>query len=336
MDGTNISACSKWRYLQRGGYKPTVREYFDNIWIPSLEGRLAPTTLHGYRTNTRLYIAPDPFGSMPLSRLTSQKIRAWLQTLDTRSKFDYAWRVFRAGINCAVDEFDLLTINPLPHRVKHPPKSMELPNVLVSDEATEVIKAVRGSAVEPVVLCSLCLGLRREESTALFWEDIGRDGLVNIEKTLVEVKGKVIEGGTKTAKSTRKVYLPPSAHKRLEELRKDGHNIPLMADARGARMAPDKVSKTFKDIIKKAGTKYVTLSKLRNSFASIAIATGANPVLVDQYMGHSVSKVAGQVLYEHYLIHDAEQTREVSFVFEQAVFKTLPTSAHIVNFPKRA
>ena len=124
-------------------------------------------------------------------------------------------------------------------------------------------------------------------------------GPVTIDKTLAELHGKLIGGETKTGKSTKRVYLPRIAAERMEELRKEG---PLVPDTKGNRMAPVKIAKLYRGAVEKAGLGYVPIGRLRSSFASVVIATGGNPMLLDMLMGHSTTKAAGTtVLYEYYL-----------------------------------
>ena len=163
------------------------------------------------------------------------------------------------------------------------------------------LDAIYGAKYEPVLLVMLFGGLRREEACALFWSDIdfGVDlCAVRVDKTLVEVGGKLHEGPTKTPESRRTVFIAGPIAARLLELSGEG---PLVPDANGNRMAPNRISNEYRSLVSKTDAKYVPMRNLRNSYATIMQGLGASDSLISKSLGHTNLKVD----YAHYFAANA-------------------------------
>lgn len=276
----------------------TLAEYWTVFYEPSIS-RLSPHTQSGYRYAWDSLVAPL-FGDRKMSALKARDVERGLLTIESPGSQRNAYKLMRQMFNEAYRD-EIVDNNPFSRRIRLSRMPKYEPEVLLLDDLPGWLGAVAGSQWEPVLLVMLFGGLRREESCALFWEDFqfGVDACsVRVDKTLTEVRGKVIEGPTKTAESTRTVFFAGWPAQRLLELSGVG---PLVPDANGNRMRPDRISSEYKKMMVRKGAKYVPMKNLRNSYATIMQGLGASDSLISKSLGHTNLRVD----YAHYFAANA-------------------------------
>ena len=272
----------------------TVSEYWEAMYRPSL-GALAPSTVNGYERIWKRYVR-DLFGDAPLRGLKARYIEAKLSTIPAPGEQDNAYKLLRQIVNLAYRD-ELVDDNPFHRRIRRAKKRAYDPPVLTLEMVDGWCDAVRGTKYEPVLLCMLFGGLRREEAAALYWQDVAFDSgfaIIGVDKALTEVSGKKIAGPTKTPRSERTVFVAGYAAERLEALQQQGPMVPLCADETGRRMAPDKITKEYKAMMPDA--LYVPPRNLRTSYATIQQALGTPDSVISRTLGHTNLKVD----YGHY------------------------------------
>lgn len=270
------------------GFDYTVSQYWELFYEPTLS-RLAPSTQDSYRRTYNLLVEPL-FGGCSMAELKAREIERKLLTVEKPGQQRNAFKLMRQMFNEAYRD-ELIDNNPFTRRIRLSRMEKYEPDVLLLDDVPAWVDAVKGSPWEPVLLVMLFGGLRREEACALFWEDFefGIDTCsVRIDKALVEVGGKMIEGPTKTADSKRTVFIGGWAAQRLLELSGVG---PLVPDANGNRMSPDRISREYKKLMDSKEAKYVPMRNLRNSYATIMQGLGASDSLISKSLGHTNLKV---------------------------------------------
>ena len=271
----------------------TVSEYWDAFYYPSVQS-LSPSTVNGYVHQYEKYVKPM-FGDILLDSLTARMIEAKLSEIEKPGAQRGAYKLLRQMVNEAYKD-ELVESNPFHRRIRLKRMEKYEPEVLLLDDVPTWLEAVKDSKWEPVLLVMLFGGLRREEACALFWSDIefGVDACsIRVDKALTEVKGKLHEGATKTAESKRTVFIAGYPAERLLELSSDG---PLVPDANGNRMSPNRISNEYRALMKRKGVKYVPLRNLRNSYATMMQGLGASDSLISKSLGHTNLKVD----YDHY------------------------------------
>jgi integrase len=140
--------------------------------------------------------------------------------------------------------------------------------------------------------------VRRGEALPLRWTDLDLDtGTATIRRAFVTVGYQVVDSTPKSGKG-RAVDLDPQtvavlrAHKaRLAQERLDigpAYDDQGLVFARkdGAPLHPDRVSKMFDAYVKRAGLRRIRLHDLRHTHAAHLILSGANPLVVQQRLGH--------------------------------------------------
>ena len=113
-----------------------------------------------------------------------------------------------------------------------------------------------------------------------------------------EVDGRIVDGPTKTAQSTRTVFMAGYPAQRMIALASYG---PLVPDAKGNRMSPNKVSREYGKMMRAKGARYVPMRNLRNSYATIMQGLGASDSLISKSLGHTNL----QIDYAHYFAANA-------------------------------
>ena len=276
----------------------TLSGYWEAFYAPTLS-TLAESTASGYRYAWEGLVRPL-FGDRKMSELKARDIERGLLTIEKPGAQRNAYKLLRQMYNEAYRD-ELVEENPMTRRIRLKRKEAYQPDVLLMGDVPAWLDAVRGSKWEPVLLCMLFGGLRREEACALYWSDfqfgVGTCS-VRVDKTLTEVRGKLVEGPTKTAESTRTIFIAGWPAGRLLELSGEG---PLCPDANGNRTRPDRISREYRKLMQGSDAKYVPMKNLRNSYATIMQGLGASDSLISKSLGHTNLKVD----YAHYFAANA-------------------------------
>lgn len=264
----------------------TLDDFWERFYLPNAKKRLREITVHGYVFKYEAYVQPS-FGSALLTRIDPFTIERWLDTMQTAKIRFEAYKMLRQVLAKAV-RWNLLDANPCA-RVDVPKKPRYRPEVLDADDVRAYMKHFRGHQVEPAVLVALGGGLRRSEVAALDWRDVTPEGAVSVTKATTAVGGRAVEGDTKTEFSKRVVHLPRFIIERLNELRPEGEDAPLLPSSKGTRMHPQRISKLYeerRDTLPE-GVRRVPFKNLRHTSLTMAIESGVDLLAVSRRAGHS-------------------------------------------------
>jgi|GEM_PF-3203800 Phage integrase family len=143
-------------------------------------------------------------------------------------------------------------------------------------------------------------GLRRGEAARLRWYDVDLDGATGIiSQQLQQYSGHLAVCPPKTASSERAVALDRATVTVLRRHRaaQDAERAAMGAGSHasgyvftgihGDPMAPDRMSRRFRQLSADAGLPPVRLHDLRHGAASLALAAGAELKTVQDQLGHS-------------------------------------------------
>ena len=173
---------------------------------------------------------------------------------------------------------------------------------------------IRATAADPLGLAfrvALLTGVRRGELLGLTWADADLEsGVLTIERTLLELGGKLTEGRPKTGAGERRVYLGPEtaallrAHRETQELEQQfagaawqDHGLIFCRDD-GTPWRPDYVSKRFRALAVQVGMPPIKLHAARHSAISAMRAAGVDRNLRKRVAGHSDDEVHDR--YTHF------------------------------------
>ncbi|HAM14585.1 MAG TPA: hypothetical protein DCP91_01700 [Eggerthellaceae bacterium] len=276
----------------------TLAQYWELFYEPSTAS-LAESTRHGYAHQWTKYVKPM-FGDRRLRDIRAREVESALASIERPGAQRGAYKLLRQMMGEAYRD-ELIDDNPMARRIRLKRMDAYEPDVLLLADLPAWCAAVRGSKWEPVLLCMLFAGLRREEACALRWPDFAFGPAmlaVRVDKTLTEVGGRLVHGPTKTAESTRTVFLSGYPFTRLVDLAGVG---PLVPDSNGNNMAPGKISREYKKLVEGSGAKYVPMRNLRNSYATIMQGLGTSDSLISRSLGHTNLNVD----YNHYFAANA-------------------------------
>lgn len=281
-------------------------------WERTHLAKLAPKTRERYESVTRTYVNPA-FGSTQLGQLSRADFKEWFAALAGERRPSGAPRyspgtlrkvqVVISSILSEGVELGLLRDNPAARlRLPSPPRT-EM-TILTAEEIDALAAAIPRSSDRLAIYLAAYGGLRAGELWALQRRDI--DTLhrrLHVRRALKDIRGHLEFGETKTSGSRRSVSLPSFL---LAMLSEHLDAMPANLDALlflspgggGTRRAGDGgavrhglfVRRIFKPAVKTAlpAEKHsLRFHDLRHTCASLLIAAGAHPKLIQARLGHS-------------------------------------------------
>ena len=264
--------------------KMTLDGFWEDVYLPSCESRLAPTTVQGYVSHYDTHVM-RALGCYELERITPAVVSAWLDGIEGDARKFEAWKILRQVLSSAVRR-DLIDSNPC-KRIRPPKKRKKPMEVLDAEDAQVYLWHYEHTPLGPLVMVAIGCGLTRSELCGLDWGDV-RGQAVTVDNAVTTVHGRASDGATKNAYRTRTAYLPAPIAERLERLRR-ADSEPLCADSRGNRMNPDNVSKLYRRLQDGLpdGCARVCLKNLRHTSLTLAVESGADVYAVARQAGHA-------------------------------------------------
>lgn len=255
-------------------------------------GKPAERTLIAYEEIMRLYVLPT-LESQSLGGLTRADVREVVDRATERSP----WRgvdtlkVLRRLLNAAVDE-EIIVRNPAA-RIPTPHVEQGEPWVLTPAEV-EALADVIESRYRALVLAAAYSSLRWSELVGLRVDrlDLPRCR-IRVEEKITE-HGRLIPGEPKTRQSRRAVSIPQEiAFEIAEHLRRfpPGDDGLVFPAPEGGPLRRPHFGTAWRKARKAAGLEGFPFKNLRHTGASLAIAAGANPLLVASRLGHTSTRM---------------------------------------------
>jgi integrase len=307
-----------------------------------LEGAvdLAPRTRQIYADNLRLHILPT-FGDVPLGSITTEACEAWLIKL--RKEGGPRKQLAPSSVHQAYRALHrVLAVATRSRRIgRNPLDGLDPPKVTASDmsflnheEVAAVADAIDVRFRAFVLVAAYC-GLRAGEMRALRRRDIDLvHKTITVTRQLVDQPG----GGfdirkLKTAKSRRSVAIPPHVIGALERhLGDEGFAQPgpdgiVFTSTSGTPLRLENFRRReWTPACTAAGLGHVRIHDLRHTCASLAIAAGADVLVLQRMLGHASAAMTLD-RYGHLMPGQAEEVaRRLSDAAGRA---TSPTAAHI-------
>ncbi len=280
--------------------KQTLGEFLGRWIEDSARPRLRPRTLALYRQIVRTHILPA-LGGILLKKLRPEHVQKLLadklKFLKARTVLQIR-AVLRSALNQAVKwqlvHWNVAALTDPPRATRHDI------HVLDKDAAQRFLAVCADHRLGPLFTVSLALGLRLGEALGLQWEDVDLDRqFLSIRHALQRVDGRVQLVEPKSERSRRQMPLPGVAVKALTRHRATQNRERLLAGSRwagtdfvfastiGTPLDDSNVRKEFHRILEKAELPRMRIHDLRHSFATLLLALGEHPKVVQEMLGHS-------------------------------------------------
>ena len=344
------------RYVDPRGGNRTLDEVFP-LWLADHTG-VRPATIDNYIRHYNGMVRPR-FGSTRIGDIDERAVKAWVADLDSgaiRTKYGepYTKGAIKTGVRRLLGSMLRYAVrrrwimaDPTAG-VRLPRAPMQRVDAFTPAEARAIADAagkLRTPTGRPcgrpmdrlVVLLLASTGMRPGEMAALDVRDVDlAHGTINVDKTMTKAEAghyRYVQGDTKTPKGRRRLPIPPFLRDGLEELvaGRDG-GAPLFTSARGERIIYSQwAERVFRPAMDAAGInpdgRTLTLYSLRHTFASVAIASGADVKTLQELMGHEDATVTLNTYAAAFADRRVEVAGAVSDAFDDALGQT-PTDGH--------
>jgi integrase len=288
LDAGDITAVDDPR-LTVGAF---MTKWLSDAVLPSRRAR----THQLYSDMNRLYIEPN-IGGTRLSKLMPLHVQGLYSQLERDKKSPRLRQLVHSTLRNALGQalrWGLITRNPC-DAVEKPRAPRPTMNVLDAKQVAALLKAARGDRLEALYVLALATGLRRGELLGLQWKDIDfNDNALMVNRTLVELSGKLDVAEPKTEKGRRRVDLPESVTAALWRHRKRmlaqgcAASLWVFCDSDGGPFhANNVVRRSFAPLLTKAKLPHIRFHDLRHTAATLLLAAGVHPKVVQERLGHA-------------------------------------------------
>ena len=292
--------------VNRGSYVPKTRQTvgeFTTEWLAAIEPTVRPATHYNYSRNVRLHVVPH-IGTAVLTRvdpgvLNGLYARLLAQGLSARS-VAHVHGIVHKMLKDAV-RWGRLARNPAD--AADPPRATGKHAAMVTWDATETAKflaAMQGDRLYAAFVMLATTGARRGEVLGLRWSDVDLETRrAAIRQTVISVNNQTQVGAPKTASGRRTIELDAATVAVLREHRKRQAQERLLIGAGwkdhglvfcridGGPLHPGHFSRAFQRHIRRLGLRPIRLHDLRHGWATLALAAGQHPKVVQERLGHA-------------------------------------------------
>jgi len=273
-----------------------VGEYLEAWLRDSAMPRVRASTLAYYRRVLQPVRAT--LGGLKLRNLSPMNVQAVLRQLEERKVSPRArqmtYTVLKTTMRDAV-RMRLIAANPM-DAVSRPRAPRPEIRHLDAGQVRQLLEAARGDRFEALYPLAVGTGLRLGELLGLRWGDLDLEsGAVQVRRASVEDRktGAVTFEEPKTARSRRKVDLPGFAVSALARHRERLGAVPhperlVFTASDGSPVRRSNLHRrSWKPVLKRAGLPDIPFHALRHTAATLALAAGVNPKVVQERLGHS-------------------------------------------------
>jgi integrase len=281
--------------------KMTVSQYMER-WVESIYSTVRPTTQRRYADMVRLHISPyighiqvSKLSPFDVQRLYANRLASGLSPTTVNLLHGILHKALKQGIRLR-----FLTRNVT--------EAVDAPKEATPEYATwsqpEVGQFLAVSDADPLAALwrlALLTGMRRGEILGLKWEDVDlARGTLSVKRTVSRGTGGTFEfGQPKTPRSRRSLALPRSVVQSLQRhrIRQAEHRLRLgsayadhglvFADELGGPVHPNTLGYRFKGLIARAGVPRIRFHDLRHTSATLMLANGEHPKIVQERLGHA-------------------------------------------------
>jgi site-specific recombinase XerD len=277
----------------------SLRVYLQH-WLLVCRTRLRPMTLVTYSRDVRRLTVV--FGEVPLRQLTPGLIQSAYASLLEDGFSKRSVEQTHAVLHRALDQamhWGLTTRNAA--ELVSPPRSVRREMTALSgDQLQQLLQVTIGSQWNPLWVLLGTSGLRLGEALGLHWQDIDLAGRrLAVRCALQRQRGRgLVLVPPKTPRSRRTIYLSELAQSALKEQRQRQWDRRSSAkrwtdsglaftNRTGGGLEQGVVGRALVQALADAGLPRVRVHDLRHTTASVLLAAGTHPKVVQDLLGHS-------------------------------------------------
>lgn len=300
-------------------------------WLPAIRREVRSGTVVNYEHTVR--VVTERLGDVALQALTRQQIKTMYaelaETLAPKTVHNHHLILHRALRDAVEDR--LLTVNPADRAHRLAKRRTEM-KTWSAGELALFLSAASGDRLYGLWRLLATSGVRRGEALALRWADVDLErSTVRIVRAYVRGAGGLHFGEPKTASGRRMIALDPAtvaalrAHRAAQNRERlawgpayrDGDLMFSRED--GSPLDPDSVSGIFERRVRELGLPRIRLHDLRHTHATLALAAGIHPKVVQERLGHS-SITMTLDLYSHAIpAMQADAADRIAALIEAAI-----------------
>ncbi len=301
-------------------------------WLEKQKSFLKPTTYYGYEGVINKHIIPyfKPL-KVSLSDLTSTHIQSYYNKKLEEGLSANTVKHHHANIRKALQEalrHNLVPCNmadrtTLPSIIKYKPKVYNKAQVL------ELLKAIKNTPLESVVMICMHYALRRGEVCGLRWSDIDFENrIMYIQNTRTSAKTEIFQQGAKTESSIRQYPLSDMMLNFLLDLQAKQKKNKLFFGTGyiesgflctwddGKPLGVSYVSHAFATLLKNNGLPHIRFHDIRHTVATNLLDNGIDLKIIQEYLGHSTMATTANF----YLHPDIKQKAKALNVMNELIY----------------
>lgn len=307
----------------------TFKQYAENVYMVKKLSSLTQNGKASYESNLKNHIYPV-IGELLISEVTPamlEKLLFFFQKTHSHSSTIKIYNLLN-GVFKMAEKDDSVALNPMRKIDRPVPRSDEVPQeddekAYTADELVYILSCI---AKEPLkwqayIRIVADTGCRRGECCGIHWEDINFEtGELTFRHNLQYLPEIGIYDKRPKNKKVRKVDLDSSCLELLKQLRAEQEKAcpseyVFTQDNSAKPMHPQSPTKRFKTYGEKYNIPDFHPHKLRHTFASVAITSGADIASVSGKLGHSDSAVTLR-MYTH---ANQEAIKNAGSIFRNAL-----------------
>ena len=262
----------------------TLQKWYEK-WIELYKiNNVRPSTLYSYSSIYKNYIIKLPNKNLKL--YTSIELMEFISKIKMERQRAKTFDLLKDLFDKACKN-KLVSTNPM-LAFKKPKSESKDVMPMNKKEQQQFINACKGTSYEDYFLIALYTGMRKSELMAITINDIDFENkLIKVTK-IVNTSNKIVEH-TKTKTSKRLIPLFEKCEQIFLKYRnnKSGERIFPLSQAQTTRK--------FNEVLKKSKLTGFTIHSLRHTFATNCFELGIPTKQVQQWLGHSDSKITESI-----------------------------------------
>jgi integrase len=270
----------------------TVGQFLDRYLQDVAAHTLRPKTFEAYSYLIRMHIKPA-LGNIRLNQLRPARVQKFyadkLESGLSRRTVQFMHSVLHKALQQAL-KWGMVVRN-VGDLVEAPSPNRCTPITFSPDQVKKFLETVKEHRWYPIYVVALYCGLREGEVLGIHFEDLDLlHDEIHVRHAVQYLIGKgLVITEPKTDSAKRTVTIPGFAHDVLVEylhpLKRDQGLI--FVTSNDTPISPRNLVRHFKEALEEAGLPEIRFHDLRHTHASLLLAAGVHPKLVQERLGHS-------------------------------------------------